>query len=434
MFPRPFVRAFASAFPGRHARSLLQTIPMVLLIALACSKGAATPAASDSAGAAKSSAKNGTPGVSAKGDSNRVSLSAASYATAGIVIDTVRRTSVAAPSGGLEVPAQIQFDPARVALISPRTAGRIERLTVVVGDRVSAGQAVGYLSSPDFLTAQADYLQARRRASLLAGTADAEGTAALARAARQRLEFLGVPASAIARLDAGGEPAVLLPIVAPISGSIIQGTALAGAAVLPGTPIFQIANVSIVNAIAQVPERALSVVHEGQGAAVSVAAFPAIHFTGRVTRLQSELDSATRTVKAVVRVPNDGRQLRPGMFATVRLNVPAGSSVASSVASSASSSAGVGSGISSAGGLITIPEQAVIVQGEERYVFVQVAPRTFERRAVTVVPLAPAGSAVEPGGRVVVQSGLAAGDLVVVSGAFTLQSELGKSQLGGDEG
>lgn len=211
--------------------------------------------------------------------------------------------------------------------------------------------------------------------------------------------------------------------------------ALAGAAVQPGTPIFQIASVSIVNAIAQVPERALSVVHEGQGAAVSVAAFPALHFTGRVTRLQSELDSATRTVKAVVRVPNDGRQLRPGMFATVRLNVPAGSSAASSVASSSSStSAGVGSGTSSAGGLITIPERAVIVQGEERYVFVQVAPRTFERRAVTVVPLAPAGSAVEPGGRVVLQSGLAVGDLVVVSGAFTLQSELGKSQLGGDEG
>lgn len=216
-----------------------------------------------------------------------------------------------------------------------------------------------------------------------------------------------------------------------MSGSITQSMALAGAAVQPGTPIFQIANVSIVNAIAQVPERALSVVHEGQGAAVSVAAFPALHFDGRVTRLQSELDSATRTVKAVVRVPNDGRQLRPGMFATVRLNVPAGSSVASSVTSA---STGVGSGASSAGGLITIPEQAVIVQGEERYVFVQVAPRIFERRAVTVVPLAPAGSAVEPGGRVVVQSGLAPGDLVVVRGAFTLQSELGKSQLGGDEG
>lgn len=429
MFPRPLHSAFASAFPRMQSEPLLPASAILLLIALACSKGVATPAASDSAGSAKSGTSS-VGSVSAKGDTNRVGLSAASYSTAGIVIDTVRRTSVAAPSGGLEVPAQIQFDPARVALISPRTAGRIERLTVAVGDRVGVGQAVGYLSSPDFLTAQADYLQARRRAALLAGTADAEGTAALARAARQRLEFLGVPASAIARLDAGGEPAVLLPIVAPMSGSITQSMALAGAAVQPGTPIFQIANVSIVNAIAQVPERALSVVHEGQGAAVSVAAFPALHFDGRVTRLQSELDSATRTVKAVVRVPNDGRQLRPGMFATVRLNVPAGSSVASTTALST----GVSSNSSSAGGLITIPEQAVIVQGEQRYVFVQVAPRIFERRAVTVVPLAPAGSAVEPGGRVVVQSGLAPGDLVVVRGAFTLQSELGKSQLGGDEG
>lgn len=412
MSPKELPRTFT----GPLLLVILITTLITTLIALGCSTGkSSTSAPSDSASGAKGGATSGES--STKGDSNRVSLSAASYATAGIVIDTVRRTSVAAPSGGLEVPAQIEFDPARVALISPRTAGRIERLTVVIGDRVAAGQAVGYLSSPDFLTAQADYLQAKRRAALLAGTADAEGTAALARAARQRLEFLGVPASAIARLDAGGEPAVLLPIGAPMSGSIIQSMTLAGAAVLPGTPIFQIANISIVNAIAQVPERALAVVHEGQGASVSVAAFPTLHFSGRVTRLQSELDSATRTIKAAVRVPNDGRQLRPGMFATVRLNVPAGSSVASSTA-----------------GMITIPERAVIVQGEDRYVFVQVAPRTFERRSVTVVPLAPAGSAVEPGGRVVVQSGLTAGDLVVVDGAFTLQSELGKSQLGGDEG
>ena len=394
----------------------------VILITIGCSKGPGVPASSDSA---TPGSAPGTAGQAAERDStrdpDRVSLSAAAYATAAITVDTVRRTSAAAPSGGLEIPAQIEFDPARVALISPRTAGRIERLTAVVGDPVSAGQAVGYLSSPDFMTAEADFLQARRRAVLLAGTADAEGTAALSRAARQRLELLGVPASTVARLEAGAEPETLLPIVAPFSGTIVQGMALAGSAVQPGSPIFQLADLSVVNAIAQVPERALAVVHEGQNASVSVAAFPGLHFAGHVRRLQSELDSITRTVKAVVRVPNSGRQLRPGMFATVRLRVPAGAAAAPSSPTTDGST------------LITIPESAVIVRGEDRYVFVQVATRTFERRAVTVVPLAPPGSAVEPGGRVVVQTGLTAGDLVVVSGAFTLQSELGKSQLGEDE-
>lgn len=419
-------------FAARYAAALA-LLPAFLLVfgTTGCSKGSGASVSSDSTAAqlatgTSAKAGPGAPKGDQKPDTNRVNLSVAAYATAGITIDTVRRTSVTASSGGLEVPAQIEFDPARVALISPRTTGRIERLTAVVGDRVSAGQIVGYLSSPDFLTAEADFLQAKRRATLLAGTADAEGTAALARAARQRLELLGVPPTTITRLESGAEPAALLPIVAPFGGSIVQSMALAGAAVQPGTPIFQIADISVVNAVAQVPERSLAVVHEGQAGSVSVTAFPALLFVGHVTRIQSELDSATRTIKALVRVPNPSRRLRPGMFATVRLRVASG---AASGAASLSSNAN-----SPTESLITIPESAVIVQGEERYVFVQVAPRTFERRVVTVVPLAPPGSVVGPGGRVIVQSGLAAGDLVVVAGAFTLQSELGKSQLGGDEG
>lgn len=415
-------------------RSLFRAASFFPLAIAACSNHSAVPAAgartADTSDAGHERAVSGTAShattAAPERDTNRVVLSAAAYATAGIAVDTVRLTASGASSGGLEISAQLEFDPARVALISPRTTGRIERLTAVVGDRVAGGQVVGYLSSPDFLTAQADYLQARRRAALLAGTADAEGTAALARASRQRLEFLGAPESAITRLDAGAAPAPLLPIIAPFSGSIVQSMALAGAAVQPGTPIFQIANVSIVNAIAHVPERALSVVHEGQDAAVTVAAYPGRLFDGHVTRLETELDSATRTIKAIVRVPNGGSQLRPGMFATVRLHVSAGSSVAASAGRTSQSAVGTG-------GLITIPERAVVVQGEVRYVFVQVALRTFERRIVTVVPLTPPGGAADTQGRVIVEHGLSAGDVVVVVGAFTLQSELSKSQLGGDE-
>lgn len=407
---------------SRRRPPLPALVSALLLVTVGCSKGPQTPALADSAPAG--SASRGPLG-STKGNAtnapDRVTLSAAAYATAGITVDTVRWTSAAGPSDGLEVPAQVELDPARVALISPRTAGRIERLSVVVGDRVGAGQPVGYLSSPDFVTAETEFLQATRRAARLAGTADAEGTAAIARAARQRLELLGVPASEIGRLEAGATPATLLPIVAPFGGSIIEGMALAGSAVQAGSPLFQLADLSVVNAIAQVPERALPVVHERQEASVSVAAFPTLHFAGRVTRLLSGLDSITRTVKAVVRVPNATRQLRPGMFATVRLRVQAGAAAFSSGSPGGAAT------------LITIPESAVIVRGQDRYVFVLVGPRTFERRPVTAGSLAPPGSAAESGGRVIIQSGLAAGDLVVVTGAFTLQSELGKSQLGGDE-
>ena len=78
-------------------------------------------------------------------------------------------------------------------------------------------------------------------------------------------------------------------------------------------------------------------------------------------------------------------------------------------------------------------ETALVTDGDARYLFVEVAPRTFERRAVTVAPLAPPGSAAPPGGRVVVRTGLASGERVVIRGAFTLKSELAKAALAEDE-
>src|SRR5438094_4387 len=83
--------------------------------------------------------------------------------------------------------------------------------------------------------------------------------------------------------------------------------------------------------------------------------------------------------------------------------------------------------------LVKIPAPALVTDGDARYLFVAVAPRTFERRAVTVAPLAPPGSAAPPGGRVVVRTGLASGERVVIRGAFTLKSELAKAALAEDE-
>lgn len=408
-------------------RLALLILPAAAMLA-ACSERPDARNASDaraSDGGERSAAATAAS-QSETGAPSRVTLSAAAYATAGITLDTVRLTSAAAPGGGLDVPAEITFDPARVALISPRAAGRIERLGVVEGDHVRAGEPVAYLSSPEFLTAETDFVQAKRRAAQLAGTPDAEGTSALAAAARRRLELLGVPDEVIVRLEGGAEPSFLLPVTAPFSGSIVEGMTLAGAAVQPGTPLFRIADLSVVDAIAQLPERALSIVHEGQDATVSVAAFPDLRAPGRVTSIQSELDSATRTIRVVVRVPNPGRRLRSGMFATVRLKVPAGA-----IAGSASSSS---SGAAGGRGIITIPESAVIAQGSQRYVFVEVAPRTFERREVEVVPFAPPGDTGAPGGQMVVHGGISAGMVLVVKGAFTLQSELAKSQFGESEG
>lgn len=80
--------------------------------------------------------------------------------------------------------------------------------------------------------------------------------------------------------------------------------------------------------------------------------------------------------------------------------------------------------------MLTIPDASVLSDGDRRYVFVEVAPHTYERRAVQITSTAPSGAATAGSGRVVVLAGLKAGEHVVVNGAFTLRSEIAKSSLG----
>jgi multidrug efflux pump subunit AcrA (membrane-fusion protein) len=143
-----------------------------------------------------------------------------------------------------------------------------------------------------------------------------------------------------------------------------------------------------------------------------------MRFEGEVERLREELNDETRTVEAVIHATNRGGRLRPGMFATVRLRTSARDVVGPS---------------GSADSLITIPSTAVVTDGDARIIFVEIAPRTFQRREVEVASLTPSGSSVSSSGRVVVRQGLQVGERVVSRGAFTLKSELAKAALSEDE-
>ena len=408
----------SSGASERRARShiVLAAFAMFVVALTACSSSREPPAADTMAAGGESHAE-GEPHE--EGETNRVTLTEVAFQTAGIRVESVRSATGPAVAEDLEVPGTVDFDPRRVALISPRTPGRIERLLVVEGDRVDAGQTVALIYSPSHITAQNDFLQATRRARLLAGTADEQGANSLAEAARRRLRTLGVGNAELARLEAEGEPAQFLALTAPFAGSIMEAHELQGAAVESGQEIFKIADLSVVDVVAEVPERSLPLVRIGQGASIGIAAYPNMRFAGQVERLRDELNPETRTVRAIIHVSNSSARLRPGMFATVRLLVP---------------SVTVARATGNAGGaetdLLTIPESAVVTEGEHRYVFVEVGERTFERREVQIASLAPPGSATPGGDRVAVRTGLAAGDRIAVSGAFILKSELAKAGLG----
>lgn len=396
----------------------------LLAVVVATGGGCATPPAEDQHAATFDSGPGPAtrPGsVDRPRPDDRVALTEAAVRTAMIRMEPVRVEAGTTESSGLEVPGQIEFDPRRVALVSPRTSGRVERLLVVEGDRVRAEQAVAQLYSPAFIAAQQEFLQATRRARVLQGSVDEEGGRALARAARQRLVLLGATDHTMEVLEAGGEPQALLTLTAPLSGSILESHVLPGSLVETGAPLFKIADLSEVDAVAAVPERALPLVHIGQTARVSIAAFPGMEFSGHVERLRDELDPETRTVRAAIHVPNPAGRLRPGMFASIRLAVRLGVAVGNPTGRGASVPP-----------VLTIPESAVLTDGRGRFVFVEIEARTFERRRVEVISLAPAGSSATPG-RVAVREGLKAGERVVVNGAFTLKSELAKAGLAEDE-
>jgi len=142
-----------------------------------------------------------------------------------------------------------------------------------------------------------------------------------------------------------------------------------------------------------------------------------MHFEGAVERLRGALNPETRTVQAVIHVPNPGGRLRPGMFATVRLDAPADPRP----------------NTASAEPVLLIPTDAVVNDGETRLVFVEVGERTYERREVRVEPHAAGALGAASAPRVRVREGLRLGERVVVHGAFVLKSELGKAEFGEEE-
>ena len=395
----------------------------VALAALSISLLACSDSKKDTPEATSTAAEDGDAhGEDEHATSGRLVLTEAQYATAGITVEAASMEPMIAEGAALDVPGQVEHDPRRVAIISSRTPGRIERLMFVEGERVSVGQPVAQLSSPAFLTAQNDLAQAVRRATTLAGTPDADGANALVAAARRRLSLLGATSGSITRVEAGAEPSLFLPIAAPFGGTIIEASALVGSAVDAGTPLFKIADVSVVDVVAEVPERALSVLRVGLGASIAIAAYPNLRFAGRVERFHSELNPTTRTVRAVIHVSNTGGVLRPGMFASVRFPV--------SMAAALGTVKTPGSAPTSAANTVmTVPETALVTESRDRIVFVEVGTRTFEKRVVQVSSLAPQGSGNSSSGRVAISGGLKAGERIVTRGAFTLKSELAKASF-----
>ncbi|MBM5813047.1 MAG: efflux RND transporter periplasmic adaptor subunit, partial [Gammaproteobacteria bacterium] len=221
--------------------------------------------------------------------------------------------------------------------------------------------------------------------------ARAAGDAVLLTAARERLLALGLAGSVIERLAAGAEPVRQVVYRAPRDGVVAALAVRAGGMVEPGVAAVVIAADDPLWVVAAIPERQAVLVGPGTMAGVRVAALPGEEFEARVLELLPELDPATRTVPARLRLANPTGQFAAGMLAEVTF-------------------AAVGEGHA-----LFVPQEAVIRTGGGARVLVALGGGRFAPRPVV------AGH--ESGDEVEITDGLDGTEQVVVSGQFMLDSE-----------
>jgi membrane fusion protein, copper/silver efflux system len=296
--------------------------------------------------------------------------------------------------GVLEAMGQVTFDDRLVSTIISRVTGRIEELEKSQWDSVRRGERVMSLYSPDFMTAQAEYLEAISGTSRSGGDgtkidtfglpAGSFGMAAnLKAAAVRKLELLGFSPADIAAIQ---EPSASVWMRAPISGIIVSKNAVRGQQVNPGDQLFSLATLERVWITADIYEDDFSRVRVGQNLEAVTAAYPGEVFKGTVQRISPSFDPNTHTLQLRCEVANPGERLKPQMLARVRI-------------------------VTKPGLALVIPQSALVFDDNAYYAFVVVGTNTVERRRVEIADWNERGyarvvSGIHPGERFVTTEAL----------------------------
>lgn len=282
----------------------------------------------------------------------------------------------------------IEYNETALADVTTKFKGWIEKLDVdATGQLVHRGEPVFEIYSPELYSAEVEYLQA-----LNFGSTNDPSAGSLRETAENKLKFFDVPDAQIAALANSRKPMKTLPIAAPIDGFVIEKNVVQGQMVDAGMRLYRLADLGIVWVIAQIYEQDLPFVQLGQEAVVKVASMPDREFRGRVTYVYPSVDEKTRTAKVRLEFENPGYFLKPGMFVSAQIK--------SELENSA----------------VLVPESAVLRSGDRNTVFVALAGGKFEARDVTL------GVEAEDS-FIQVISGLSAGERIVTSGQFLLDSE-----------
>ena len=309
----------------------------------------------------------------------------------GVRLGTAQMKTV---SNDIRVTGNVDVNERQLATIQLRFPGWIRQVYAdATYDYVRKGQPLFTIYSPDLLTTEQEYLLARKnQQQLKQSSVDgvASGADTLVSAARERLQQWEVPQGEIAKLESTEKPITDLTINSSVSGYITERNALPNMYVQPETKLYTVADLSTVWVYAQIFQTDIGRIKPGDAATVTVDSYPGKTFLGRVDFILPQVDMNTRTVKVRLVFPNPGIRLKPGMFVNVLLKAPAGRGV-------------------------TIPAASVFHSGTRNLVFVNKGEGNLEPREVELGP--------RVGDDIVIAKGLKAGESVVTSANFLIDSE-----------
>ena len=384
-------------------RRVLTLLGTAVLLSTLAACGGGKPVEGKAANEAAPKAEGGK-------EAGGLKLSAEEAQRAGIKVEALTQQAFA---DAITVTATIRPNQDRIARVAPRVEGRIVQVTASLGAQVKAGQSLAVLDSLAIGEAQSSLLHAqssqrvaqadfKRAESLVAdeiipqrdflrANAELEKSSAEVRAAQDKLRLLG----GSARSD--GAANSTFPLTSPLAGTVIQKKATVGELGTPSETLFTVADLSKVWIEANLTEDTLSKVHVGSAATVTVTAYPGERFAGRVTYVASLLDKDSRTIPARIEVENKDGRLKLEMFATATIDTNGAKREA-----------------------LSVPDAAILLLQGQPTIFIE-ERGGYEARAI------------EPGdklsGRTVIKSGVAAGEKVVIAGAYALKARLLKSQI-----
>lgn len=310
----------------------------------------------------------------------------------GVRTSIARRTTI---TRSIRAVARVAYDEAGMTRLHPKVEGWIENLDVdKTGEYVEKDQILLGIYSPKLVSTQQEYLLALNNLQTLKSSPFEDirrGAEDLVDSSRERLRLLDVPEHQIRELEHTREVRKVLHIHSPVSGTVINIGAREGQYVTPKNELYMIVDLSTVWVYADIYEYELPWVKVGDEVEMTLAGVPGRTFVGELEYVYPYAESRTRSIKVRISFDNSDQLLKPEMFAEVIIK----------------SDKHVDA--------IVIPAEAVIRSGQNERVFIARGPGKFEPVLVKL--------GIQSGGQVVVLEGVEAGDKIVVSAQFLLDSE-----------